>query len=99
GIVLLEAMAAGRPIVACRAAAVPEVAPDGEVASLVAPNDPTALGEALAALLADREGAAALGQAGAVRVARYDAPCVAEEFLAAMQDMLPAPRSRAAAPR
>src|SRR5262249_41958159 len=41
GIVLLEAMAAGKPIVASRAAAIPEVAPH---AVLVEPDDAEALG-------------------------------------------------------
>ena len=40
GIVLLEAMAAGKPIVASRAAAIPEVAPHGV---LVEPDNPEAL--------------------------------------------------------
>ena len=40
GIVLLEAMAAGKPIVAARAAAIPEVAPHG---LLVEPDSPEAL--------------------------------------------------------
>jgi len=44
GIVLLEAMAAGKPIVAARAGAGPEVAPH---ATLVAPDNPEALAEAL----------------------------------------------------
>jgi glycosyltransferase involved in cell wall biosynthesis len=44
GIVLLEAMAARRPIVAAGAAAIPEVAPH---AALVEPDNPTALAEAL----------------------------------------------------
>jgi len=98
GIVLLEAMAAGRPIVACRAAAVPEVAPDGEAARLVPPNDPAALAAALIALLGDRERAAALGRAGAARVERYDAPRVADQFLAATRPLFGRPGPLVAAP-
>jgi glycosyltransferase involved in cell wall biosynthesis len=44
GIVLLEAMAAGKPIVAARAGAAPEAAPH---ATLAAPDNPEALAEAL----------------------------------------------------
>ena len=49
GIVFLEAMAAGLPVVACRAAAVPEVVEDGVTGVLVPPRDPAALAGALAA--------------------------------------------------
>jgi glycosyltransferase involved in cell wall biosynthesis len=88
GIVLLEAMAAGRPIVGCRAAAVPEVAPDGEVSRLVAPDDPAALAAALIDLLLDRERAERLGRQGAARVEIYDAPRVAERFAATIAPVM-----------
>jgi glycosyltransferase involved in cell wall biosynthesis len=50
GLVLLEAMAAGRPIVASRVATIPEVVVDGETGILVPAGDPLALAEALATL-------------------------------------------------
>ena len=56
GIVFLEAMAAGLPVVACRAAAVPEVVRDGETGVLVPPRDPEALAGALGGLLRIRRG-------------------------------------------
>jgi len=71
GLALVEAMAAGRPIVATRVGAIPEVVAEGETALLVPPNDPPALAEALCALLDDRRLAAALGRAGAARAARF----------------------------
>lgn len=83
GIVFLEAMAAARAVVACRAAAVPEVVPDGLAGRLVPPRDPAALAATLVDLLRDRDQAAALGQHGAAHVERYAAPRVAAEFLAA----------------
>ena len=67
GIVLLEAMLAGLPIVATRVSAVPEVVVDGETGLLVEPGDDAALGEALAALVADPERARTLGEAGRER--------------------------------
>ncbi|MGP8073388.1 MAG: glycosyltransferase family 4 protein [Thermoplasmata archaeon] len=53
GIVLLEAMAAGLPIVASRVGGVPEVVQEGENALLVPPNAPDELGGALAQLGGD----------------------------------------------
>jgi len=53
GIALLEAMAAGVPAVAAAAGGVPEFARDGENALLVPPDDPAALAEGLARLIAD----------------------------------------------
>ncbi len=70
GIVLLEAMAAGRPIVASRVATIPEVVVDGETGLLVPPGDPVALADALAALALDAERASALGSAGRERLQR-----------------------------
>ncbi len=64
GIVLLEAMLAGLPVVATRVSAVPEVVADGETGLLVEAGDHEALATHLEALLGDRERAAALGEAG-----------------------------------
>lgn len=81
GIVFLEAMAAGLPVVACRAAAVPEVVADGETGVLVPPRDPAALAGALAGMLADPARARALGAAGRQRVQRFALEPVAQRFL------------------
>ena len=67
GIVLLEAMLAGLPIVATRVSAVPEVVADGETGMLVEPGDDAGVAAALGALLADRGRATALGEAGRER--------------------------------
>ncbi|MGN6813854.1 MAG: glycosyltransferase family 4 protein [Thermomicrobiales bacterium] len=84
GIVLLEAMAAGRTVVTTTAAAMPEVVPDGVAGRLVLPGDPDALADALIALLTDRAQAELFGRQGACHVAAYDAPRVAERFLEAI---------------
>ena len=78
GIVLLEAMAAGKPIVASRAAAIPEVAPHGV---LVEPESPEALAAGMEALYRSPETRAALARAGAQWVEQFDAPQVARRFL------------------
>ena len=88
GIVFLEAMAAGLPVVACRAAAIPEVVLDGRTGVLVPPRDPAALAAALAAVLANPEGARALGAAGARWVAEFSPERVARRFLDAVHSLV-----------
>jgi glycosyltransferase involved in cell wall biosynthesis len=68
GLVLLEAMAAGRPIVASRVATIPEVVVDGVTGVLVPAGDSVALAEALTALAHDSARARAYGQAGRERL-------------------------------
>jgi glycosyltransferase involved in cell wall biosynthesis len=81
GIVLLEAMAAGKPIVAARAAAIPEVAPHG---LLVEPESAEALAEGIEELYRSPEKRADQGRTGAAWVEQFDAPRVAQLFLDAV---------------
>jgi glycosyltransferase involved in cell wall biosynthesis len=60
---LLEAMAAGRPVVASRVAGIPDVVTDGVNGLLVPEKDPRALGAALVRLIDDAATRARLGQA------------------------------------
>jgi glycosyltransferase involved in cell wall biosynthesis len=71
--VLLEAMAAGVPVVASRVGGIPEVVRDGRTALLVAPGDVEDLASAIARMLLDRRLACRLATA-ALRHAtkRYD---------------------------
>ncbi len=82
GIVLLEAMAAGLPIVAARAAAIPEVVAD--CGRLFPPGDAAALAEQLQNLLEDGNTRLAMAASGSARVRRFEAARVAEDFLAAL---------------
>jgi len=84
GIVFLEAMAAGLPIVAARAAAVPELVVDGECGILVPPGDVEAFAAALERILSDEELRKRLGEGGRRRVPSYDAPLIASRFLEAL---------------
>jgi glycosyltransferase involved in cell wall biosynthesis len=81
GIVLLEAMAAEKPIVASLAAAIPEVAPH---AALVEPDNPDALAATIEALYRSPKQRAAMVAEGARRVEQFDAPLVARLFLEAV---------------
>jgi glycosyltransferase involved in cell wall biosynthesis len=62
GITLIEAMAAGRPVVASRIGGVPEIVDDGVNGLLFEPWDSRGLSEAVNALLGDPELAADLGR-------------------------------------
>lgn len=88
GIVFLEAMACGKPIVAARAAAVPETVADGENGFLVDPDDPEALARALIALLREPELCQEMGEAARRMVERYRADRVAGLFLDTVQSAL-----------
>jgi glycosyltransferase involved in cell wall biosynthesis len=70
GRVLVEAMLAGRPVVATRAGGVPEVVTDGETGVLVPPGDARALTEALDALRRDPARVAQLAGRGATHARR-----------------------------
>jgi glycosyltransferase involved in cell wall biosynthesis len=72
GLVLLEAMAAGRPIVATLVSAIPEVL--GQAGVLVPPDDAASLAAAIIALLADPPRQAGLAEAGRLRLAEKFAP-------------------------
>jgi glycosyltransferase involved in cell wall biosynthesis len=67
GTSLLDAMAAGKPIVATRAGGIPEVVADGETGILVAPRDHDAMAEAIVRLLKDDTLRRQMGDAGRAR--------------------------------
>jgi glycosyltransferase involved in cell wall biosynthesis len=68
---VLEAFASGRPVVASRVPGLAEVVP-APVGALVPPDDPAALGAALARRLRDPDLCRAEGRAAALHAARFD---------------------------
>jgi glycosyltransferase involved in cell wall biosynthesis len=87
GIVFLEAMAAGKPIVAARAAAIPEVVRNG---LLVEPGNAEALADAILRLNRDPDLRARLGKAGSQDVEEFAMLRVARQFLRAVGKIVPA---------
>jgi phosphatidylinositol alpha-mannosyltransferase len=81
GIVLLEAMAAGAPIVASDIPGYRDVVSDGEQGLLVEPKNPGAIADAVLRLLANPELRANMRRAGQEKARAYDWPRVATEVL------------------
>ena len=81
-LVVLEAMAQRRPVVATDVGGTPELVVDGQSGLLVPPGDVDALVQALAALLGDSDRAGRLGAAAGERVAeRFSESAMTERVL------------------
>lgn len=88
GLVFLEAMAAGLPVVSTRVSAIPEVVLDGTTGLLVPARDPEALADALARLARDPGERARLGAAGHGRVREvFGLERMVEETLAVYSEL------------
>ncbi len=69
--VIIEAMAAARPVVSTRLAGIPESVVDGETGMLVSPEDTMALAEALGRLIEDAKLRLHYGRAGRARIEQH----------------------------
>ncbi len=96
GISLVEASACGLAVVGGRSGGVPDAVRDGETGVLVDPDDPAAVGAAVAGLLGDRERRGRLGAAGRRAVETYyNWDRVVRDVRAIEAELTAAPRSRA----
>jgi glycosyltransferase involved in cell wall biosynthesis len=75
--VVLEAMAAGRPVVGSARGGIVSLVEDGVTGVLVTPEDPVALASALGSVTGDPGVAADMGRNGLVRVRAFTASAVA----------------------
>ncbi len=95
---VIEAMAAGRPVVATRVGGVPDLLQDGETGLLVPPRDPAALAAAILDLLEDPTLRARLGEAArGAAYPRFDVTRLAADTAAYYRGLL-ARRGRPAEP-
>lgn len=89
GRVLLEAQAAGKPVVATKAGGIPDVVKDGETGYLVPAGDAQALAQALERLLADASLRQKMGHAALQWVsARFSSQRMCEQLQALYQQLL-----------
>ena len=88
--VVMEAMAAGKPVVATRVGGVPELVEHGKSGFLVPPKDPEALAVAMLRLMAlSDETRARMGEAGQAHVrANYELERVVDKWEALYQELL-----------
>lgn len=88
GIVLLEAMASGKPIVASGIDGYREVVQQGATGWLVPPRDSQALAQGICRLLSDAQLRAQMGMAGRKRAEEYSWPVIAQRILAYYQTLI-----------
>ncbi|MBX2806830.1 MAG: glycosyltransferase [Hyphomicrobiales bacterium] len=86
-VVLMEAMAAGLPIISSRVAGIPELVEDGVSGLLVPPGDADAVASAISELLADPALRVSMGERGRAKVVsefnlKYEAAWLGELFQA-----------------
>jgi glycosyltransferase involved in cell wall biosynthesis len=83
-LVLLEAMALGRPVVATRVGGIPEVMEEARTGRLIEPGNAMALSRAIDAVFAERDRTEAMVTRARAEVqAHFDAPLIAEQWRAA----------------
>lgn len=81
GLIYVEAMNFGKPVIGCRAGGIPEVIDDGVTGLLVEPGEPSQLARAISALLASPGRMRAMGLAGRQQVvSRFDYLIMARAF-------------------
>ncbi len=99
GMVLLEAMASGKPIVATRIGGYRDLVGEWREALLVPPGDVEALAAALSLAVGSQDLRHRLGEQGRRTALDYDWPRIARRIVAAYEEALAGRRAKAAKPR
>ena len=97
GLVAIEAMATGRPVVASSVGGLPDIVLDGVTGILVPPGDVGALRASILQLLADPERRTRMGQAGRQRAASYSASAVVPQIERVYEEVIATPPQRVVA--
>lgn len=89
GLVNIEAMAVGTPVVATNTGGIPEVVDDGVTGVLVEPGNPIALAREVELLVGDAERWTAMSRAARERyLSRFESTRVAEQFVATLSTLV-----------
>lgn len=90
GIIILQAAAAGLPVVASSAGGIPEAVVHGETGLLVPPGDSEALARALSSILADPDRARSMGERGRQHIqTEFTVDRMVDGNLGVYQELLP----------
>ncbi len=89
GIVNLEAMAAGKAVIATRVGGVPEIVQDGKNGVLVSPESVSQLAGAMMAMLSDSGRRAELAEVGKQRAMEFDWSRINEQFRRIYSTLIP----------
>lgn len=94
GLVYLEAMACGRPVIACNAGGVLGLVQDGREGLLVPPQSPSLLAEAIMALARDGARRCAMGAAALQKARQFDAHAMARRAVHHYETVMRSPYSQ-----
>lgn len=85
---IVEAMAAGLPVIATRVGGIPEAVEDGVTGVLVPPEDPQALAEAIQWMVEHPAERAEMGRRGRERARLFDVHTIAEQLVTIYREVL-----------
>jgi glycosyltransferase involved in cell wall biosynthesis len=88
GMVVMEAMSTGRPVIASRIGGIIDLVADGETGFLVQPGDSLALQQAIEQLLADPDLRHRMGQAALCKVVEFQASTVVPRIEQVYEELL-----------
>ncbi|MHA1596696.1 MAG: glycosyltransferase family 4 protein [Candidatus Asgardarchaeia archaeon] len=89
GVVIIEAMACGKPVIGTRVGGIPEIIEHMKSGLLVPPNDSKSIAKALTYLLENKEVSAEMGKFGRyLCVKRYDWSVIAREVLEVYKELI-----------
>lgn len=88
GLVAIEPMACGKPVIGSAIGGITDIIVHGETGLLVPPEDSQALAAAMRRLWRDPVEREAMGSAGALRARRYEAPTIAQRMESLFADLV-----------